>query len=191
MSRATVMHCAWCPNTICVHGAKIGRHRLTVDRLNKAYEGCEDIRVWAKEFGISPTLVRKICELAGIDYLKDVYCAFRSGGTLKQVGKIIGMKAQDLSNKFKDKGYSVARGRKRPPMSQAEISKAVAQNAPIPSIAERFDIRWQTAKKVLMELNLLANAKGRVPFERYKVNETELYKLIGFSIDHHSSRYLS
>lgn len=71
------------------------------------------------------------------------------------------------------------------------FSKAVAQNAPIPSIAQRFDIRWQTAKKVLMELNLLANAKGRVPFERYKVNETELYKFIGFSIDHHSSRYLS
>jgi hypothetical protein len=191
MSLTTVMQCERDPNIIHVHVAKIGGDRLTIAEIKKAYEGCEDIRVWAEQLRISPTLARKICKLAGVDYLKDAYRAFRSGGTLKQVGKIIGIKPQDLSNKFKDKGYSVARGRKRPPMSQAEISKAVAQNAPIPSIAQRFDIRWQTAKKVLMELNLLANAKERVPFERYKVNETELYKLIGSSIDHHSSRYLS
>lgn len=138
-----------------------------------AYNKCTDHVRLAREFDTSPTLVRKLLDLAGVDYLRDLFREWEMKSTCADLAKKIRMKAQDLARKFRENGYQISRGRKRPPRTQYELSKAAEENAPITSVARRFDIHWQTAKKLLKTAGLLDTA-DRHSFERYRLAATAI-----------------
>lgn len=82
-----------------------------------AYNECTDHIDLAQQFDTSPTLVRKLLDLAGVDYLGDLFRAWETTSTCAQLAKKVRMKAQDLARKFRENGYRIPRGRKRPPLT--------------------------------------------------------------------------
>lgn len=138
------------------------------NEIAAAYKRCTDHVDLALKFDTSPTLVRKLLDLAGVDYLGDLFREWQTTSTCADLAKKIRMKAQDLARKFRENGYQISRGPRISRPTQYEISKAVEENAPITSVAGHFGIHWQTAKKLLRAVGLLETAK-RAPFERYRL----------------------
>lgn len=76
------------------------------------------------------------------------------------------MHPSTLSRKLKAAGYKIRRGPRRRLLTQCQISKAVFERTTINAIARQLKVRWETAKKVLVENGFLekSDAEQGAPY---------------------------
>lgn len=156
---------------IHVRNNTCGGELYGLDEIKNEYERCRDHLRWSQRLNISPRHVRQMFELAGIDYLKDLFSLWKTEFTCAQIAKKIGMKAQNLGQMFKRNGYVLKRGRRRTEANHSELKKVAEPEAPVVSVARHFRVHWQTAKKLLTEAGLLQAHEIRKPFQRYKLSK--------------------
>lgn len=156
--------------TIHVRNNTGGGELYDIDDIKSDYERCQDHLRWSQRLNIGTRHVRKMFELAGIDYLKDLFILWQTKFTCAQIAKKIEMKAQHLGQIFKRNGYELTRGRRRPAAHHGEVENVADRDAPVISIARHFNVHWQTAKKLLTEVGLLRTDEIRKPFQRYKLS---------------------
>lgn len=94
-------------------------------------------------------------ELAGIDYLRALFVRYDQGEQISDIASSIRMHPSNLSKQLRKAGYKVCRGRRRPTLTQTQISKAVLERTTINAVARKLEVHWETAKKVLVENGFL------------------------------------
>lgn len=97
-------------------------------------------------------------ELAGIDYLRALFDRHERRERISDIAGSIRMHPSNLSKQLKEAGYKVVRGKRRPKLTQSQISKSVLERATINAIAPKLQVHWETAKKVLVEYGFLSES---------------------------------
>jgi len=138
----------------------------SVAEVRQSFDMCSDHRQLAATYRVSPRLIRKILSLAGVDYLKELHKRYQRNTKISDIATAIRMNPRHLAQQLKASGYAVRPGRRRPPMTQKQISEAVLKRQTIHSVAQNLLIHWETAKKVLVERRFLgaADAKRGAPY---------------------------
>lgn len=130
-------------------------HFHAFEDVRKSYKLCSDHLSLARIHGVTPRFVRKIMELAGIDYLRALFVRYEHGEQISDIANSIRMHPSNLSKQLREAGYKICRGRRRPTLTQSQISKAVLERTTINAVARKLQVHWETAKKLLVENGFL------------------------------------
>ncbi|MCF2872894.1 hypothetical protein L0664_17645 [Octadecabacter sp. G9-8] len=130
-------------------------HFHSFEDVRKSYKLCTDHLSLAQIHGVTPRLVRKIMELAGIDYLRALFVRYEQGEQISDIARSIRMHPSNLSKQLREAGYKICRGKRRPTLTQIQISKAVLERKTINAVARKLQVHWETAKKALVENGFL------------------------------------
>ncbi len=105
-------------------------------------------------------------ELAGIDYLRALFVRYEQRERISDIAASIRMHPSNLSKKLREAGYKLCRGKRGPKPTQSQISRAVLERKTINAVARKLQVRWETAKKALVENGFLSetNAEKGAPY---------------------------
>lgn len=153
---------------------------ISAYEVRDAYFRFQNLRQLARHFGISPLLVRKLLRLTHIDYIRDLYNAYKGGCSCEELAKQNGMKPSTLSKLFKNSRLKVYPRHSRPKITRKKALAIWRWTGTINSFARKMGIHWQTALSLHEVLDLPPpkpppNRLGRPPSHlRAPVQSTEL-----------------
>lgn len=133
-------------------------HFHAFEDVRNSYALCTDHLSLARIHGVTPRLIRKIMELAGIDYLSALFERHEKRERISDIAASIRMHTSTLSRQLRAAGYKICRGPRRRLLTQSQISKAVLERKTINAVARNLQIHWETAKKVLVENRFLSES---------------------------------
>ena len=134
--------------------------------VQDSYKKDPDHLTLAANYGVTPCLIRKILDKVGVDYLKSLFVRYEQGERISGIASSIQMHPSNLSKQIRAAGYKIFRGKRRPKLTQSQISKAVLERATINAIAPKLQVHWETTKKVLVENGFLSksDAENGAPY---------------------------
>ncbi len=106
-------------------------------------------REFAERLGISPLVVRRLLDLLGVDYVQRLYRQYERGKTCSDIANANGMKPATLSKLFRERGFEVQRGVRRPKVPKHKLRRIWFETRVINRVAREFKIHWKTALRLL------------------------------------------
>ncbi|MES0863348.1 hypothetical protein ABLN87_13410 [Ruegeria sp. SCPT10] len=116
---------------------------------------------FATRLGISPLVVRRLLDLLGVDYVQRLNRQYKKGKTCSDIANANGMKPATLSKLFRERGFEVQRGVRRPKVPKHKLRRIWTETQVINRVAQKFTIHWQTALRLLEDEKLIVGYKGR------------------------------
>jgi len=116
---------------------------------------------FATRLGISPLVVRRLLDLLGVDYVRHLYKQYERGKTCSDIANANGMKPATLSKLFKERGFEVQRGVRRPKVPKRKLRRIWTETQVVNRVARAFKIHWETALRLLESEKLIVDNKGR------------------------------
>ncbi|MES0863276.1 hypothetical protein ABLN87_13050 [Ruegeria sp. SCPT10] len=131
------------------------RKLLALLKLSKTH------KEFATRLGISPLVVRRLLDLLGVDYVQRLNRQYKKGKTCSDIANANGMKPATLSKLFRERGFEVQRGVRRPKVPIHKLRRIWTETQVIDRVAQKFKIHWKTALHLLEEEKLIVDCKGR------------------------------
>jgi|GEM_PF-5979819 len=123
--------------------------------VRKSFKLCPDHMRLAEIYGVTPRLLSKIMDMAGIDYLRALFDRHDQGERISDIAASIRMHPSNLSKLLRKAGYKCRREKRRQTLTQCQVSKALLERTAINAVARKLQVHWETAKKVLVENGFL------------------------------------
>ncbi len=131
------------------------RKLLALLKLSKTH------REFAERLGINPLVVRRLLDLLGVDYVQRLYRQYQRGKTCSDIANANGMKPATLSKLFKERGFEVQRGVRRPKVPKHKLRRIWIETQVVNRVARKFKIHWKTALRLLEDEKLIVGYNGR------------------------------
>ncbi|MDC0657808.1 hypothetical protein N6L27_07375 [Leisingera sp. SS27] len=138
-------------NWLYVKAATGSWHSCSRRRIRVAFNRAENLKQLAEWLGVSPMMVRRILTIAGIDFVRRLYSIYMSGNSCEHLAAQNGMKPATLSKLFKNKGFSVKRGRPYVQLPREQADQAWRCTGTVNSFARALNLHWKTAKNIHQE----------------------------------------
>jgi len=116
---------------------------------------------FAARLGISPLVVRRLLDLLGVDYVQRLYRQYEKGNTCSDIANANGMKPATLSRLFRERGFEVQRGVRKPKVPKQKLRRIWIETQIINRVAREFKIHWKTALHLLEDEKLIVGYNGR------------------------------
>ncbi len=104
-------------------------------------------------------VVRRLLDLLGVDYVQRLYRQYERGKNCSDIANANGIKPATLSRLFRERGFEVQRGVRKPKVPKQKLRRIWIETQIINRVAREFKIHWKTALHLLEDEKLIVGYK--------------------------------